>query len=86
MSSSDAEAKLQNLERRLKAGWEKVHAITESQRETVRNAVRQQWAERQKQAAAKKNQAATKQHGKNASQKQDSTHRRGQQHDEGHSH
>jgi len=84
MPSSDAEAKLQELEKRLKAGWEKVHSLKESHLEAVREVVREQWAERQQQAAAKKDRAAPKQPKQDASKSQRKS--RSQEHDEGHSH
>ena len=81
MPSSDAESKLQALEKRLKAGWEKAHPIKESHLEAVRDVVREQWAERQQKAAAKKDRTAARRKTKPKSQGKS----RSQEHDEGHS-
>ena len=43
-----AEAKLQKLASRLNRGWAVLHPVQEKHLQTVRDTVRQQWAEKQK--------------------------------------
>ena len=82
MSKQDAEAKLNELDRRLQEGWNNLHAIKESQLEAVRDVVREQWNEQQKQASQKQGRAAKDSASKSKSQKQDKTKRLTQAQDE----
>ena len=46
-SESETEAKLEKLSQRIELGWEKLNPITETERDTVRRAIQEEWQQQQ---------------------------------------